>query len=148
MAKNPFLTLENRYKVCREYAELWQNYFKFFADDMEEKQITQEMETEFQNIMNIIALNHFKFSELCGEFMSDPMDILEILSKTISLQEIKDMTDATRNKMLVEWHTTFVDMNKALGKILSRMSPKELEALQITEGPGTNSPAESSAPSQ
>lgn len=142
MAKNVHLQLQNRYKVCREYTELWQNYFEFFSEDLEEKQITEEMENEFQNIMNILALNHYKFSELCGEYMRDAMSIMDTLSQTPSLASIKTMTESTRQKLMVEWHSTFIDMNKAMGKILSRLSPKELEALQA-EG---ITPAASEAP--
>ncbi|MCC6546765.1 hypothetical protein IT570_06305 [Candidatus Sumerlaeota bacterium] len=130
MAKNNFTRIENRITVCREYTELWQNYFSFFSEDMEDKLITPQMEEEFQNIINVLALNHYKFSELCGEFMKNDAAILEILSQTDSLQTIKEMPEATRGKLMIEWHTTFIDMNKALGKILAQMTAKQLQAMQ------------------
>lgn len=132
----PHLRLENRIRVCREYAELWQAYFQFFADDMEDKQITSQMEGEFGNVMNILALNHYKFSELCGDFMKDVTKVLEILAETPSLQAMKEMPDATRSKLMIEWHKTFIDMNKALGKMLSKLTPKQLAAMQQGAQPG------------
>jgi hypothetical protein len=136
MAKAPnFLSLENRYMICREYTELWQRYFQCFCDDLGDKQITTEMETEFSNMVNILSLNHYKFSELCGDFMKDAGIILGTLEETPSLQAIRETSDASMSKLLVQWHTTFLDMNKALGKILSKMSPKQLEELQQQQDP-------------
>ncbi|MCC7390970.1 hypothetical protein IT571_01260 [Candidatus Sumerlaeota bacterium] len=129
-AKNTFTRIENRIVVCREYTELWQNYFTFFSEDMEDRLITEQMEKEFQNIMNVLALNHYKFSELCGEFMKNDAVILDILAQSDSLQTIKDMPEATRSKLMIEWHTTFIDMNKALGKLLAKLTPKQLQAMQ------------------
>lgn len=130
MAKVNHLSLQNRYHICREYTELWQTYFHFFSEELEDVVISDEMEMEFQNIMNVLALNHFKFSELCGVYMKDPMDILETMSQTPSLRTLQGLTESSLSKLMVEWHTTFIEMNKAMGKILSRMSPKELEAIQ------------------
>ncbi len=130
---NPHLKIENRIKVCREYAELWQTYFSFFSEELEDKQITAEMETEFENIMNILALNQYKFSELCGDFMKDADAVLEILSETVSLRHLQQMPEATLSKLMVAWHTTFIDMNKALGRMVAKLTPKQLEALQNEE---------------
>lgn len=128
--RNLITRIENRITVCREYTELWQNFFQFFADDLEDVTITEQMETEFQNIINVLALNHYKFSELCGEFMKDTDTILKILSQTDSLATIREMPEATRSKLMIEWHTTFIDMNKALGRLLAQLTPKQIEAMQ------------------
>lgn len=132
--RNQFLRLENRIAVCREYAELWQEFFQFFSDDFEEKGITEQMENEFENTMSVLALNHFKFQELCGDYMKDSQAILSILSDAVSLQVIRDMTESSRSKLMVEWHTTFIEMNKALGKMLGQLTPKQLEAMQAAAG--------------
>ena len=36
MARNQHLKTENRIMVCREYAQLWQQFFQFFADELED----------------------------------------------------------------------------------------------------------------
>lgn len=133
MSKNIHLRIANRIKVCREYAELWQAYFQFFAELEEDAQITEEMEAEFENVMNILALNHYKFQELCGAYMKDAEAVVKTLSETVSLEVMRTMPEATRSKLLVEWHRTFIDMNKALGKMLAKLTPKQLEQLQASE---------------
>jgi len=129
-AKFNHLATNNRMTVCREYAELWQAYFERFGDDLSEKQITEQMEQEFENIMGILALNHYKFSELCGEYMKDPQEVMKIIAQTPSLKEVRETPEATLSKLMVSWHTTFIDMNKALGRMIGKLSKKELEALQ------------------
>lgn len=121
--------------VCREYAEIWQAYFQMFSENLAEKQITEQMEREFENIIGVLALNNYKFVELCGEFMKDPGAIIKILAETSSLADVRDMQEATFNKLQIEWHTAFIDMNKALGRMISRLSKKELEAMQAAEAP-------------
>ncbi len=140
MAVNIHLKLENRIKVCREYTELWQTYFQFFADDLSETQITPEMENEFEGVINILALNYYKFQELCGPFMKECEEILKILSETYSLEAVKLMADATRSKLLVEWHRVFIDMNKALGRMLTKLTPKQLQAMQAADGTAQQAP--------
>jgi len=135
MAKVNILSMQNRITVCREYAELWQAYFERFSDDLTEKQITEQMEQEFENIIGILALNHYKFSELCGDYMKDAGEILKILAQTSSLADIREMPEATLSKLYVAWHTTFIDMNKALGRMIAKLSRKEIEAMQAPAPP-------------
>lgn len=129
------LKLENRILVCREYAGLWQTYFQFLSmEDIEERQITREMEQEFQGVMNVLALNHYKFSELCGEYTKESESIVKIMSDTPTLEAVKTMQESTRGKILLEWHVAFIDMNKAVGKMVAALPPKRLAAFQATEG--------------
>lgn len=133
MARVNHMKLTNRILVCREYAGLWQAYFSHWSDDMTDRKITPQMEQDFSNLVNVLALNHYKFAELCGEFMKDSEEVLKILAQTPSLEILKETPEATLSKLMVSWHVAFLDMNKALGKLTARLSPKELAELQATE---------------
>jgi hypothetical protein len=135
MAKNPLLSMPNRIAVCREYAQLWQAFFQFFSDDLTEVQITEQMEKDFEGIIGILALNNYKFVELCGEYMKDPGEVVKILAEVCNLTNLKAMPEATFSKLQVAWHTAFIDMNRALGKMISRLTKKELEEMQALEQP-------------
>jgi hypothetical protein len=121
MAKNPLLTIENRIKVCRQYTTLWADFFKFFAENLEDKKITDKDEAQFEKIVSILALNHFKFTELMGDRLKDPEGILEVLTETVSLAQLKATSEAQFSKLQVEWHTLFIEMNKCLGKLKSEL---------------------------
>ena len=134
MAKpHALLSLENRIMFCQEYTELWQTFFQSFSELNDESEVTAEMETEFENISNILSVNHYKFTSLCGEYMKDAKAVLEILCEAVSLDEIKMLPDANRSKLFISWHTAFIDMNKALGKMLAALPPKRLAALQAAQ---------------
>ena len=130
MASVDHLSLVNRVTVLRDYAGLWQQYFTFFAEDLEEKNFTQEQENEFQNLVSLLALNHFKFQELTKAYFKDAGKVVDVLKETASLYHLKKLPGASFSKLQVEWHTLFIGMNKALGKMLSEMGPKQMEQLQ------------------
>ncbi|MBI1289824.1 hypothetical protein GC173_01080 [bacterium] len=133
MAPNPHLSMPNRIAVCREYAHLWQAFFQFFSDDLSEVQITEQMEKEFEGLIGILALNNYKFQELCGEFMKDPGEVIKILAEAGNLSTLKAMPEATFSKLQIAWHTAFIDMNRALGKMIARLTKKEMEAMQMAD---------------
>jgi hypothetical protein len=130
MAKNPHLSMENRISVCREYADLWQTFFQYLMEDFPRIEITEDMEKQFENVITILALNHYKFAELCGEYMKDTDGIVKSLADVVSLQHLKDMQESTRGKITVETHTLLIDMHKAVGKMVSKLTPKQLQAMQ------------------
>lgn len=133
MASQPkitLLSLENRILFCQEYADLWQQFFQMFYSLHEESEISPEMETEFENIASVLSVNHYKFTQLCGQYMKDADAVLEILCDAVSLDQIRQMPEANRSKLDIAWHTAFIDMNKALGKMFAELPPKRLEALQ------------------
>jgi hypothetical protein len=122
-AHKQFTAVENRLAVCSQYTKLWQDYFKFFADGFEDKKITDQDEQAFFQLMNLIAANHFRYVELAGEFFKDGEGILKVLTDTVSLQYVKQMSDAQFSKLLIDWHTLFIMMNKTIGKLNAIQPP-------------------------
>lgn len=134
MAKNPFLHPANRIQVCRDYAELWQNYFAFISEEgLAEKEIEEEEEEDFQNILSLLAVNHYKFEQLVGPDMGDAGAVIKVIAGTPSIGVVQKIPEATYAKLLIDWHKSFIDMNKALGRMMGRLTPKEKLALQQME---------------
>lgn len=118
-------TLDNRLAVAGEYKNLWQEYFRFFADGFDDRKITEQDEQGFFHVMNLLATNHFRFVEMAGEYFKDGNSILDILNDTVSLSTLKQMSEAQFGKLCIDWHTVFINMNKAIGKLtLLRPQPK------------------------
>lgn len=117
------LSVENRINVCNEYKTLWQEYFKFFSDGFEDKKILQTDEEAFFRIMNALAFHHYRFVELSGQFFKEGDGILKLLTETVSLQVLKQMSEAQFSKMQIDWHTIFLSMNKCLGKWIQQLPP-------------------------
>lgn len=127
------LRMANRVQVAKAYIALWQQYFSYFADSLKERAITPEEEEEFGAILSQLAFEHFKFSEMAGDWFKDDKKILDVLQETVSLEEIKLMPDATFGKIQIEWHTLFLGMYKALGKMTAACGPKDIEELKMME---------------
>lgn len=131
MARKPDPTRPaNRVRVMREYLALWQQYFSFFAEDLREHNITEAEEQEFAEVLSRLSFEHFKFQELSKPHFSGAGKILEVLQETVSLETIKTLPDATFGKIQIEWHTLFISMYKALGKMTSELKPKDQEELK------------------
>lgn len=133
MAKHDHLSIQNRIAVVRDYAALWQQFFTFFADDLIARQITQEEEQEFHNLVSLLAINHYKFQELTKGYFNDAPKVVEVLQETVSLEYLKTLPEASFSKIQVEWHSLFIGMHKTLGKLLGQLSPKQLAELQQQE---------------
>lgn len=117
-------SIENRIATCREYTRLWQEYFRFFADGFpEERKISEEEERQFFMMMNVLAQNHYRFVELSTPFFKDADSLLKVLTDTPSLNVLKVMSDAQFSKLLIDWHSLFISMNKAIGKLNQQLPP-------------------------
>lgn len=118
--------LDNRISVLTQYKNLWQEYFRFFADGFDDRKITGQEEQAFFNVMNSLASNHYRLVELSKDVFKDGNQVLDILSDTVSLGTMKQMSDAQFGRLLIDWHTVFINLNKALGKLnLERPEPKK-----------------------
>ena len=127
--------LENRIAVCREYISLWMNFFRFFAEDLTDKEITPEEEKGFFQVSSQLARKHFLFVEQMGGTFDRGNDVMSVLCSSVSLSNIQGMQENTRSKLELDWHSLFLDMNKALGRLL-RLLPGNMalsEALAAME---------------
>ena len=114
-------SIENRLATCREYKNLWQDYFHFFADGFEGKKIYDKDEQAFFQIMNVLSVNHFRFAELAGDYFKEGETILRLLTETPSLNTLKEMSEGQFSKLQIDWHTIFIAMNKAIGKLMMQL---------------------------
>lgn len=125
LSMKQFTSLDNRLAVITEYKNLWQEYFRFFADGFDDRKITEKEEQGFFHIMNVLATNHYRFVEMAGEHFKDGNAILELLTETVSLGTLKQMSEAQFSKLCIDWHTVFINMNKAIGKLnMQKPQPK------------------------
>lgn len=129
---NDLVKLENRIAVCREYIALWMGFFRFFAEDLTQKEITANDEKLFFQTMTQISRKHFMFCELMADQFERRDDIINVLALAVSLLNIQGMNENTRSKLELDWHSIFLDMNKALGRLI-RQLPGNLPLSQALE---------------
>lgn len=119
-------SIDNRIVVVREYARLWQQFGQFFIDGFDkDRVITPEEEQGFFQLLNIIAINHYRFTELASPYFKDGDDILNVLSVTVSLDTLRQMSEAQFSQTCTDWHRILIMMNKAIGKLLPLLPIKK-----------------------
>lgn len=126
------IRMENRISVCREFIQLWSKFFQFFADDIHTRQIAPEEEKAFFQTVTALARKHFLFCELMGEAFDAPGEITSVLTRSVSLANIKSMDETNFSKLELDWHTLFLKMNVALGRLLRQM-PAGMKISEILE---------------
>jgi hypothetical protein len=111
--------IENRIVVVREYARLWQQFGGFFIDGFPpERVISPEEEQGFFQLLNIIAINHYRFTELASPHFKEGDDILAVLASAVSLDTMRNMSEAQFGQLCTDWHRILIMMNKTIGKLL------------------------------
>lgn len=130
--------LDNRILICREYIAMWTNYFRFIAETLDRKEVTPEEEKGFFQLATQLARKHFQFVELMGDCFDRAGDIINLLATGSSLAMLQGMQEQTRSKFELDWHSIFLDLNKALGRLV-RMLPGNMtlsEALASLDNRG------------
>jgi len=139
--------LEERIAFIQEYIKLWRQFFEAFADGFEGRKIFKRDEEEFARVLNSLAHHHYRFSFTAGKEMSGVDGILKILCEVSSLSHLKGLSEAQLGKIQVEWHEIFINMNKALGRWISRR-PLTPEEQALAKKGGAPPQGQAAAPSE
>lgn len=143
--RKTFISLMDKIQLCKDYTTLWSDFFKIFADGLEQKKIVPNEEKTFNQIVSLLAFKHYKFTEMMENNLPDPDGILEVLCDAVSLHHLKELSEAQFSMLQVNWHTEFIAMNKCLGKLIiglpvdkrteARLKQKGAEELHKTAKP-------------
>ena len=128
--------LEKRIAFVQEYIKLWRQFFEMFCDGFEGRKILKRDEEEFSRIVNSLAHHHYRFSANAGSFMSGADSILKVLCGSISLSHLKTLSDAQLQKAQIDWHELFIQMNKALGRLMAHrpLPPADVKGAPVKKG--------------
>ena len=121
---------ENRLRELEEFIRRWSVYFRFFQDPQSELRTGADLNNQFRMATRDLALRAYAISELAGDAFGETNRILKLLSEMPSLESLKETADSTYDKLQVEWHEIYLKLNVAKGKLLHRLTPKQLEAYE------------------
>jgi hypothetical protein len=97
---------------------LWHQFFDFFADGFHHRKITGESEGQFFRIMTELARGQYRLRFFLKDNCPGDDKMLQILSESVSLTTINEMSEAQFNKLQHSWHVVFIGLNKALGRLI------------------------------
>jgi hypothetical protein len=130
MSTKVLYSTENRLHELEEFIRRWSLFFRFFQDQQQQLQTGSELNDRFRLATRDIALRIYAISELAGDAFSDSNRILKLLSEMPSLEALKTIADSSYDKLQVEWHEIYLKLNVAKGKLLHRMTLKQLAAYE------------------
>ena len=139
MRKAKLQQLEAKIALCQEFAQMWAEFFGFFADHFESRKISGDDESRFFKAMTTIARKTFRCSYLIGEGFPKSDGILKILSEAVSLTNLNNMSDAQFGKFQHSWHVVYIRLNKCLGRLIEqRPMPKKKKGEEVAETHATD----------
>ncbi len=122
--KKKNIELDEKIALCQEYTQRWGQFFNFFGDRFEGRKITAKDEARFFHAMTELARKEFRFSFFMNSDFNDGEKILDILSRSVSLNNIHEMSESQMGKLQHDWHVLFIAMNKCLGRLMQRRPPE------------------------
>jgi len=113
-----------RLSVLEDYIQLWNRFFRFFAETQNDIVANPRTEDEFLVVLRDLAYKVYSVGELCAEHFGDAGRILKLLTETKSLAGLKTMPELSFDKLQIEWHEIFLNLNKARGRMVRALPPK------------------------
>ena len=62
-----------------------------------------------------------------GNKFDDGERVLDVLERAEGLRAIQLMTEANFGKLEIDWHTVFINMHRAVGRLMHELPPEEPE---------------------
>jgi hypothetical protein len=126
--------VERQYADTRELLTLWQEFYEYFKMAKEGKDLTPEKEEAFLELKSRIAMLHDSFMEALTHDQNIGQNVLDIVTRSISLKHLNRQNIADINKMEIEWHESYLLLNETIALLeekreqLASMSEAQVRA--------------------
>lgn len=118
--------IQYRIDVCQEFIKLWEQFFSIQQGVGDEDYLTDQEELTFLELKGKIARNRYKLTQSLGRDFSGGNKILAVLNNAPDFEALREMTHVQRNRLETDWHQIFINLNKCLGILQSRV-PKSAQ---------------------
>ncbi len=109
--------LEEQINSTQQLLQFWQRFHDYFAFGVKGTDIDQQREREFLQIKSQVAMLHDSFMEALTHDRSIGQNIMGICSRSITLKNLKKLSNADIQKMEIEWHESYLLLNETLGSL-------------------------------
>jgi hypothetical protein len=114
------IVLEEKIALCEDYTRQWGQFFNFFGDGLEGREVTREHEAQFFRLMTELARKQFALCYHLADELKGAEQIIAIVNSAVSMDNLQRMTEAQFSKFQHEWHVVFIALNKCLGRLLQK----------------------------
>jgi len=110
--------LEQDIKNMHALQDYWKKYYDMIVYAISSNEISPEKEREFMQIKSNIAMLHDEFHQLVPEDEAQTSQLMmDLISRTISLRNIRLLSPAEIKKFEIEWHEANFLLNNVIGDL-------------------------------
>lgn len=107
--------IEEQINSTQQLLQFWQRFHDYFAFGVKGTDIDQQREREFLQIKSQVAMLHDSFMDALTHDRNIGQNIMGICSRSITLKNLKKLSNADIQKMEIEWHESYLLLNETLG---------------------------------
>lgn len=109
--------VERQYSDSKELLALWRTFHDFFVMGVKGENLTSEKEAQFLEIKSKIAMLHDSFMDALSHDQNIGQEVLNIISRAITLKHLSKQSQADIKKMEIEWHESYLLLNETIGAL-------------------------------
>jgi hypothetical protein len=109
--------VERQYSDSKELLALWRVFHDFFVMGVKGDNLTPEKEAQFLELKSKIAMLHDSFMEALTHDQNIGQEVLNIVSRAITLKHLSKQSAADIKKMEIEWHESYLLLNETIGSL-------------------------------
>ncbi|MBN2326660.1 MAG: hypothetical protein JXR73_05850 [Candidatus Omnitrophica bacterium] len=113
--------IEYRIKLIKDFLKLWERYDQLFRQAYLDKNAAAAEEEEFFKIKAQLARRHQYLMEYLEKEYDRAEPVTSYLSDTVTLHGMIGIHFDFYKKLRLQWHSTFLRLNEALGFLMTHM---------------------------
>ncbi len=106
--------IERQYSDTKELLALWNTFHQFFSIGVKGEAITPEKESQFLELKSRIAMLHDSFMEALTANQNIGQDVLNVITRAITLKQLNRLSTADTKKLEIEWHEVYLLLNDTI----------------------------------
>lgn len=109
--------VERQYADTKELLALWQEFYEYFEMAKKGENLTPEKEEAFLDLKSKIAMLHDSFMDALTHDQNIGQNVLDIVTRSISLKHLNRQNIADIKKMEIEWHESYLLLNETVAML-------------------------------
>lgn len=106
--------VERQYADTKELLRLWQEFYEYFEMAKRGDDLSPEKEEAFLELKSKIAMLHDSFMDALTHDQNIGQNVLDIVTRSISLKHLNRQNVADIKKMEIEWHESYLLLNETV----------------------------------
>ena len=112
--------LERKIEHLNEFIKIWVDFNDFLNKYGKKETISKEDEEAFLNLKSLIARRYQNLEDTLGDDLTKDNNIIPTVTHATTLKQLLGNSGLQMRKIMNDWHSSFILLNKVLGRLESR----------------------------